>query len=209
MAITYLTHQNFINKIEWKAQKGQVVADLPGYPKTLQEAVIYFADPGKALAAAVEMRWPEGVTCPHCECPRVGFIQTRQKFKCKNPACRKQFSVKVGTVMEDSPLSLDKWMIAIWMVANCKNGVSSYELHRALGITQKTAWFLLHRVRLAMQADPNDQFEGEVEVDETYIGGKARNMHYSKKKEKIKRHWHFWQNYCDGRLRPQKPKSQS
>lgn len=146
---------------------------------------MYFADAERAHKAAVKMRWPEGVTCPHCGSTRVGFIKTRQKFKCKNAECRKQFSVKVGTVMEDSPLTLDKWMVAIWMVANCKNGVSSYELHRALGITQKSAWFLLHRVRFAMQADPDEQFEGEVEVDETYIGGKARNMHYSKKKEKV------------------------
>jgi transposase-like protein len=131
------------------------------------------------------MRWPDGVTCPHCDCPNVGFIATRQKFKCKNPECRKQFSVKSGTVMEDSPLGLDKWLIAMWMIANCKNGISSYEIHRALGITQKSAWFLIHRIRLAMQGESLEKIDGAAEVDETFVGGKARNMHKSRRAKKI------------------------
>lgn len=155
-------------------------------PSTLQEAIIFFQDPDVALKVASGLRWQEGVTCPHCESKEVGFVSTRRIWKCKNKACRKQFSIKTGTIMEDSPLGLDKWLCAIWMVANCKNGISSYELHRALGITQKTAWFLLHRIRLAMQSGSFEKLSGEVEVDETFIGGKARNMHEWKRKLKIK-----------------------
>ncbi len=155
-------------------------------PRTLQEAVLYFSDEQKCFDFVVDMRWPSGVRCIHCDCDRVGFIATRKKFKCKNKECRKQFSVKTGSVMEDSPLGLDKWILCIWMVANCKNGVSSYEIHRELGITQKSAWFLLQRVRLAMQAESLDKFEGPVEVDETFIGAKARNMHKSKKERLVK-----------------------
>jgi transposase-like protein len=154
-------------------------------PTTLQEAIKYFADPAICLDFATKLRWPAGVKCPYCECPKVGFITTRQKFKCKNSECRKQFSVKVGTIMEDSPLGLDKWFIAMWMIANCKNGISSYEVHRALGITQKSAWFLIHRIRLAMQAESLEKIDGQAEVDETFIGGKARNMHKSRRAKKI------------------------
>lgn len=152
------------------------------FPKTLLEAIKYFSDEDNALELMVKLRWPDGITCPHCESKEYSFISTRRFWKCKS--CKKQFRAKVGTIMEDSPIGLDKWLSAIWMIANCKNGVSSYEVHRALGITQKSAWFLLHRIRLAMQ---NGSFllSGEVEADETFIGGKARNMHKSKRDKLI------------------------
>jgi transposase-like protein len=162
------------------------MANFVALPRTLQEAIQYFSDPAACLDFAVKMRWPDGIKCPHCKCPKVGVIASRQKFKCKNPECRKQFSVKAGTIMEDSPLGLDKWLIAMWMIANCKNGISSYEIHRAISITQKSAWFLVHRIRLAMQAENLDKIDGAVEVDETFIGGKARNMHKVRRAKKIK-----------------------
>ena len=162
------------------------MADALANIKTLQEAIVYFSNEDRALEYIVQKRWPDGVTCPHCGCDRVGFLSTRRKWKCKNKECRKQFSVKVGTIMEDSPLGLDKWLIGIWLIVNAKNGISSCEIGRALGITQKTAWFLLHRIRLAMQTGTFEKLSGEVEADETYIGQKARNMHSDKKKEKIK-----------------------
>jgi len=110
------------------------------------------------------------------------YVKSRRIWKCR--ACAKQFSVKVGTIFEDSPIGLDKWLAAMWMIANAKNGISSYEIHRALGVTQKTAWFMLHRIRLALQAGSLDKLSGEIEVDETYIGGKARNMHKGKREAK-------------------------
>jgi transposase-like protein len=144
-------------------------------PKTLQEAMIYFADKRSAFDFVVEMRWPNGVSCPHCEGTDLYFVKTRLLWQCKS--CKKQFTVKVGTIFEDSALGLDKWLCAIWMIANAKNGISSYEIHRALGITQKSAWFMLHRVRYAMQNGTLDKLTGDVEADETYIGGKVENMH--------------------------------
>lgn len=149
-------------------------------PETLTEAINYFADPDRALAFMVELRWPAGVACPHCKAKKVGFLSTRRIWKCRE--CRKQFSVKVGTIFEDSPLGLDKWLPAMWMIANCKNGVSSYEIGRALGVTQKTAWFMLHRIRLAMQTETFRLFGGDVEIDETFIGGRAINMHKSRRR---------------------------
>jgi transposase-like protein len=119
------------------------------FPKTLQEAIIYFANPDKALEFMVSIRWPNGITCPRCKSDKYTFISTRRTWQCKS--CKKMFTVKVGTVMEDSPIGLDKWLCAMWMIVNDKNGVSSHEVHRALDITQKSAWFLLHRLRLAMQ----------------------------------------------------------
>ena len=153
------------------------------WPKTLQQAVIYFADPARCLEAAISLRWPDGtVTCPTCGSTDVHFIATRQIWRCKGKAhARQQFSVKIGTVMEDSPITLDKWMVALWLLSAAKNGISSYELHRAIGITQKSAWFLLHRVRLAMHTEPNGPFNGHVEADETFIGGRARFMHKGKR----------------------------
>ncbi|NDQ57956.1 MAG: IS1595 family transposase [Acidipila sp.] len=157
-------------------------------PKTLQQAIVYFANPDNCLNFLVERRWPNGVTCPTCESTDVRFILTRRLWECKNKHSRKQFSVKVGTIFEDSALPLDKWLIAMWMVANCKNGVSSYEVARALGITQKSAWFMLHRIRLAMQKRSTIPMGGngkQIEVDETFVGGAARFMHADKRKRRI------------------------
>lgn len=109
---------------------------------------------------------------------------TRRVWKCK--ACKKQYTVKQGTIMEDSPIGLDKWLCAIWMIANCKNGISSYEIHRGLGITQKSAWFLLHRIRLAIQTGTFQKLSGTIEADETFVGGKARNRHKARREAKVK-----------------------
>jgi transposase-like protein len=154
--------------------------------KTLQGAVAYFSDPQRAFDAAVQLRWPGGdVTCPRCGQAKHSFIKTRRLWFCY--VCKKQFTVKVGTVMEDSPLGLDKWMVAIWMLANCKNGISSYELGKALGVRQNSAWFMLHRIREAMSDKRfGNTFKmggpgSEVESDETFIGGRAQNMHKSRK----------------------------
>jgi transposase-like protein len=148
-------------------------------PTTLKEAITYFADPDRALAFMAQLRWPNGAVCLHCGAESPMFLSTRRIWKCRK--CRKQFSVKLGTIFEDSPLGLDKWLPAIWLIANCKNGISSYELHRSLGVTQKTAWFMLHRIRLAMATESFEKMGGEVEADETFIGGKRGNMHRSKK----------------------------
>jgi transposase-like protein len=148
-------------------------------PHTLQEAIIYFSDPERAFVYAVNLRWPDQkIICPRCGNDKHSFIKTRLLWFCKG--CQKQFTVKVGTIFEDSALGLDKWMTAVWMLVNCKNGISSHELGRALGVTQKSAWFMLQRIRLALQKKSFVKLGGpgsEVEVDETFIGGKARNMH--------------------------------
>ncbi len=158
---------------------------MSGIPQTLQQVILYFSDPDNALNFAVNMRWGAGpITCPRCGCERHSFIATRRVWECKG--CRKQFSVKLGTIFEDSPIGLDKWLTAMWMIANCKNGISSYEIHRDLGVTQKTAWFMLHRLRLAMSSGSLEKkFCGEIEADETFIGGKVKNMH-KRSKRKIK-----------------------
>lgn len=148
-------------------------------PKTLLEAVRFFTDLDRCTEFMAMVRWPEGVTCPHCTSQRNSFNKARRYWQCKD--CRKQFTIKTGSVMEDSPIGLDKWLPAIWMIVNAKNGVSSYEIHRHLGITQKSAWFLLHRIRLAMQAKSFEKLSGHVEIDETFIGGKARFMHKTKR----------------------------
>lgn len=148
-------------------------------PQTLLEAIKYFSDPDTCLKFVAELRWPQGVTCPRCQALEPTFISTRRVWKCKG--CKKQFSVKVGTIFEDSPLPLEKWLAAIWLIANAKNGISSYEIHRGLGITQKSAWFVLHRIRLAMKTGTFEKLQGTVEADETYIGGKVSNMHKSKR----------------------------
>jgi transposase-like protein len=152
-------------------------------PTNLLEAVRYFSDVDRATEFVAKLRWPDGSVCPRCGGIEHSYLTTRRVWKCK--ACKKQFSVKVGTIFEDSPLGLDKWLPAIWLIANSKNGISSHELARALGITQKSAWFMLHRIRLAMQTGSFQKFRGEVEVDETYIGGKARNMHKRDRARKI------------------------
>ncbi len=157
-------------------------------PTTLQEAVLYFADPDNCLNYLVAHRpeWKNGVVCPLCGSKDVSFIPSRRLWQCnklvdKKRHAKSQFSVKVGTIMEDSALGLDKWLVAIWMQVNCRNGVSSWELHRTLGITQKCAWHMVHRIRLAMQEEGSDPFVGEVEADESFIGGKAKNMHFDRK----------------------------
>jgi transposase-like protein len=156
------------------------MAKQTDFPRTLQQAIIYFADPENASNFLMQMRWPNGVECPACDSREVSYLSTRRVWKCK--ACKKQFSVKVGSIMEDSPIGLDRWLAAIWLIANAKNGISSCELARSLGMTQKSAWFVLHRIRKAMQNGSLNKLAGLVEVDETYIGGKARNMHLSKRK---------------------------
>jgi len=153
------------------------------FPKTLLGAIKYFADRDNSLNFMVQIHWPEGVTCPWCDSSEHSFISTRRVWKCKS--CRKQFSAKAGTIFEDSPIGLDKWFPAVWMIVNMKNGISSYELGKHLGVTQKTAWFMNHRIRKAMQTGTFKKLSGEVEVDETYIGGKARNMHKWKREQRI------------------------
>lgn len=148
-------------------------------PTNLLEAIRFFTDLDVATDYAAKLRWPDGPVCPDCGSKRHGYLKSRRLWRCKD--CRKQYSVKLGSVMEDSPLGLDKWMAAFWMVANCKNGVSSHEMARSLGVTQKSAWFLLHRVRLAMQSGSLVKLSGEVEADEAYVGGKGINMHKAKK----------------------------
>jgi len=150
-------------------------------PKTLQEAIIYFSNPDNCLNYLVARRWKDGVICPNCGSKDVSFLPSRRLWQCKTRHPKSQFSIKVGTIFEDSAIGLDKWLTAMWMVGACKNGISSYEIHRGLGITQKTAWFMLQRIRLAMQDENAAKLSGEVEVDETYIGGKARNMHKGRK----------------------------
>lgn len=151
-------------------------------PQTLIEAIRYFGDADTCHAFMVRMRWPDGkIACPRCECDRVGFIKTRKTWQCKG--CKKQFTTKLGTIFEDSPLTMSKWLPAVWLIANAKNGISSHELGRALGVTQKSAWHMLHRIRLAMQVGTFKKLlKGEIEVDETFIGGKARNMHAGARK---------------------------
>lgn len=152
-------------------------------PKTLIEAIRYFSDEDVTFNYVRKMRWPDGPVCPACGSKKYSFLSTRRMFKCSG--CKKQYSVKVGTIFEDSPIKLDKWMCAMWMLANAKNGISSYEIHRSLGVTQKTAWFMLHRIRFAMRAGSLEKLVDHVEVDETYIGGKARNMHAHVRAQKI------------------------
>jgi transposase-like protein len=154
-------------------------------PQTLLEAIRYFADLDVANDFVAALRWPDGPECPTCGSTEVGHIKTRRLYKCKNKTCRRQFSVKVGTIFEDSPIPLDKWLASIWLIANAKNGISSHELSRSIGLTQKSSWFVLHRVRLAMQLGSFRKLSGEVEVDETFIGQKARNMHKRERARKI------------------------
>jgi transposase-like protein len=158
-------------------------------PKTLQEAVIYFSDPDNCIQFFAARRWPNGVECPTCGSKDVSYISTRRMWECKKEHARKQFSIKVGSIFEDSALGLDKWLTAAWMICNCKNGVSSCEIARSIGVTQKTAWFIAHRIRKAMQTGTFMKLGGKggngVEVDETFIGGKARNMHVSKRERRI------------------------
>ncbi len=149
------------------------------------EAIKHYADLDVATMTLSSVRWPNGGECPRCGSKENhSYISTRRIWKCKS--CRKQFSTKAGTIFEDSPLGLDKWLTAIWMITNDKNGISSYEVHRGLGVTQTTAWFMLHRIRLAaIQTETFERVAGQVEADETFIGGEARNRHEWVRDEKI------------------------
>jgi transposase-like protein len=151
-------------------------------PQTLQEAILYFADSTNCLNYLVARRpeWKDGVVCPTCGSSNVGFLKNQSRWQCSNRHPKRQFSVKVGTIMEDSPIPLEKWLPATWMILNCKNGISSCEIARALDVTQKTAWFMLHRIRLAQQGKQSTKFSGTVEADETFVGGKVANMHLDK-----------------------------
>ncbi len=152
-------------------------------PRTLQQAILFFADYENCHRAVSEIRWPDGIVrCPRCGSSNVHYLAAARLWKCYEKHPRQKFSLKVGTVFEDSPLPLQKWLAALWLLVNCKNGISSYELARALDVTQKTAWFMLSRLRLALQSESGGKLGGEVEVDETYIGGKSRNMHVTKRK---------------------------
>lgn len=154
-------------------------------PQTLIEAVRYFSDLDRCEETMRKSRWPGGVPeCPECGSKNIGEIKTRRLLRCRD--CRRQIYTKRGTIFEDSPLGLDKWLVAVWSIANCKNGVSSHELARALGVTQKTAWFMLHRVRVAMEIDGEDKFDGPTEADTTYVGGRAENMHAAKREKMLK-----------------------
>jgi transposase-like protein len=159
-------------------------------PKSLQEAIVYFSNPNNCIDDLALRRWPDGkVTCPPCSSDKVKFNANRRLWQCSSHHSKRQFSIKVGTIMEDSAITLGKWLMAMWMVTNCKNGVSSYEIAGDVKVTQKSAWFMLHRIRLAMQ-DQNfgNKLGGEVEADETFIVGKARNMHKSVYERR--NHWH-------------------
>ncbi len=158
-------------------------------PQTLQEAILHFANADNCIAYMVAHRWPNGLTCPACGRNDVSWLATQKKWQCKSAHAKRQFTAKVGTIFEDSPLGLEKWLPAVWIITSAKNGVSSCEIARSLGVTQKTAWFMLHRIRLAMQSGSliklGGNGGGEVEADETFIGGKARNMHLSVRQRRI------------------------
>ena len=158
-------------------------------PKTLQEAIQRFGTFENCHKFMVALRWPAGkVQCPYCGSEKVTYLEKARVWKCYTGHAKPKFSLKTGTIFEDSPIRLEKWLPAVWLIVNCKNGISSYELHRALGVTQKSAWFMLHRIRLAMQTGSLAKVGGggtEVEADKTFIGGKSRNMHLSKRKRRI------------------------
>jgi transposase-like protein len=152
-------------------------------PKTLREAILFFADYENCRKAVEAIRWPDGVVrCPTCDSDHVTYLASQRRWKCYAKHAKPQFSLKVGTIFEDSAVGFEKWLPALWLLTNCKNGISSYELSKALGVTQKTAWFMLSRLRLALQAETGGKLDGRIEADETFIGGKARNMHAAKRK---------------------------
>jgi transposase-like protein len=159
-------------------------------PQTLQDAILFFSDFENCRKFMVAVRWPDGIVrCPRCESDKVVYLEKARVYWCKGKHSRPKFSLKVGTVFEDSPIALQKWLPALWMLVNDKNGISSYELHRAIKVTQKTAWFMLHRIRTAVAEGGfgkqfkigNSEGGSGVEVDETFVGGRVQNMHKSKK----------------------------
>jgi transposase-like protein len=155
-------------------------------PKTLQEAILYFADFENGKKFMVELRWPDGVIrCPQCGSEHVAYLAKARVWKCYSGHPRAKFSLKTGTIFEDSALPLDKWVTAVWLIVDCKNGISSYEVARDLGVSQKSAWHMMHRIRFALHGESSEKFSGEVEADETFIGGKARNMHIAQRKRRI------------------------
>jgi transposase-like protein len=154
-------------------------------PTTLQEAILYFSDPVNCRDYLVRRRWSHGVTCPKCGSADILFLEKYNRWHCRAKHDAPQFTLNTGTIMEESPIGLDKWLTAMWLIVNCKNGISSYEIARDLKITQKTAWFLDHRIRLALTMGTINKFSGQIEADETFIGGKARNMHKDVKARKI------------------------
>ena len=156
-------------------------------PKTLQEAIIYFADYDNCRRFLIDLRWADGqVRCPRCGSEKVAYLETARLYKCYGKHEKAKFSLKVGTIFEDSALGLEKWLPAMWLVVNAKNGISSMEIHRSLGVSQKSAWHMAHRIRFALhQGSFDSMLTGEVEADETFIGGKARNMHASKRERRI------------------------
>ncbi len=161
--------------------------------RTLTQAIIYFSDPENCRRFMIAVRWSDGIVrCPQCGAEKVTYLEKARVYRCYGNHPKQKFSLKVGTVFEDSAIGLEKWWSAVWLVSNCKNGISSYELSRHLGVTQKTAWFMLHRIRLAMRTNSFMKMGGSggpVEVDETFIGGKARNMH-RRKREKAMEYRH-------------------
>jgi transposase-like protein len=159
--------------------------------KTLVDAIRYFADEQICIDTVAGMRWPHGPECPACLSPepRQHWLKNQKRWQCRE--CGKQYSVKVNTIFEDSAVKLDKWLTAMWLLANCKNGISSYEVARSIGVTQKSAWFMLQRIRLAMKNKSVLKIGtagGPVEIDETWVGGKGKNMH-AKRKERIRQGW--------------------
>src|ERR1700722_8775540 len=156
--------------------------------ETLMQAVQYFSDLAVAQEFFAKMRWPDGAVCPRCGSRDVAYSEKYRRYECSHRHDRRQFTVKTGTIMEDSPLSLDKWAVAVWLEANAKNSISSYEIHRSLGITQKTAWFMLHRIRLALKSGSFEKMGGggnPVEADETFVGGLSKNMHTARRRKTI------------------------
>jgi len=155
-------------------------------PSTLQEAIVYFADPKNCNEFLASLRWADGrIKCPYCGSDNVSYLASQNRYKCYGAHAKAQFSLKVGTIFESSPISLDKWLCAMWLVVNCKNGISSCEMHRDLGVTQKSAWFMNHRIRMALHDGSIEKASGHVEADETFIGGKARNMHVAQRRRRI------------------------
>src|SRR5271170_5069841 len=157
-------------------------------PQTLLEAIKHFSDPKNCRDFMIAVRWDDGIVrCPHCGSEKVTFLEKANLYNCNTKHPRRKFSLKVGTIFEDSPIGLDKWFTAMWLLPNCKNGISSYEIARDIHVTQKTAWFMLQRIRLAMQAGSFEKFGsgGPVEADETMIGGLARFMHKDRRAQKI------------------------